>query len=340
MSETASTRARDFTWSKEPEPHRIRTKAMLKENKEVRKFITKNPFSFIIILTAVGVQVGMAWLLHDKPWWAIVLGAFLVGAFAAHTLFVMIHEVSHNLIFKKRWMNRLAGILANMPHILPSSESFARYHMKHHAFQGVHELDADLAGYWEAKLVGNSTIMKALWLLLYPLFQISRPFRLKEIKLFDTWIVINWLFQIAFDVAIFLWLGPWAILYMFLSLCFGIGLHPLGARWIQEHYLTYPPQETYSYYGMLNTLNFNVGYHNEHHDFPSVPWNHLPKVKKMFPEYYDNLVSHTSYTKLLFKFLFDRKLSLFSRMLRKERGGLKLEDAVEIDQQILSKEPA
>ena len=47
----------------------------------------------------------------------------------------------------------------------------------------------------------------------------------------------------------------------------------MGARWIQEHYLTHGEQETYSYYGPLNTVAFNVGFHNEHHDFPSVPWN-------------------------------------------------------------------
>ena len=55
-----------------------------------------------------------------------------------------------------------------------------------------------------------------------------------------------------------------------------MGLHPLGARWIQEHYLVHGEQETTSYYGILNVPALNVGYHNEHHDFPSVPWNRLP----------------------------------------------------------------
>ena len=62
---------------------------------------------------------------------------------------------------------------------------------------------------------------------------------------------------------------------MLLSFVFSIGLHPVGARWIQEHYLIAPPQETYSYYGPLNKVAFNVGYHNEHHDFSFVPWNNL-----------------------------------------------------------------
>src|SRR6202043_878588 len=101
---------------------------------------------------------------------------------------------------------------------------------------------------------------------------------------------------------------------------------PLGGRWVQEHYLTQGEQETYSYYGVLNRVAFNVGYHNEHHDFPSVPWNKLPKINERASDYYDSLVSHRSWTKLFFRFIFDRELSLYSRITRKNRGKIRLTD--------------
>jgi sphingolipid delta-4 desaturase len=196
----------------------------------------------------------------------------------------------------------------------------------------VHELDADLPNKWEAKLINNSFLGKALWLLFYPFFQIFRLSRLREIQTFDIWIVLNFLANAAFTVAIWYFLGWHSLAYLLLSFSFSVGLHPLGARWVQEHYLTHSvEQETYSYYGGLNVVAFNVGFHNEHHDFPSIPWNKLPEIKKTAPEYYDTLFYHKSWTKLFFQFLFDKEISLFNRILRKERGKVALTDVSKPD---------
>jgi sphingolipid delta-4 desaturase len=171
--------------------------------------------------------------------------------------------------------------------------------------------------------------------LFYPVFQVFRISRLKEIKPFDKWVALNFAMEILFITAIWMWLGPKAISFLLLSFFFSVGLHPLGARWIQEHYLTHEQQETYSYYGVLNRVAFNVGYHNEHHDFPSIPWNKLPQIRKTAPVFYDTLYYHTSWTKLFFRFLFDRKISLFSRVIRKERGKVKLTDESKPDLELV-----
>ena len=266
----------------------------------------------------------MAYLLRNQSFWFVLTIAYVLGAFANHGLFVMIHECTHDLIFKRRFFNLLAAILSDLPNSIPSGISFRRYHLKHHSFQGVYDLDADLPSKWEARLIGNTAIGKAIWLLFFPLFQALRPPRLREIKFSSVWTWTNVLIIFSFNIFIFTIWGPNALFYLFFSLVFAIGLHPLGARWIQEHYVVNPPQETYSYYGPLNLLAFNVGYHNEHHDFPSIPWNRLPQIRSIASAYYNSLVYHTSWTRLLFRFLFDKNISLFSRVERQERAGLKV----------------
>lgn len=321
----------DFIYSEASEPHRTRTKEILQQFPDMRKLIGKNPLTIFAIIGLVSMQLVLSWLLADQSWWLVIGVAYFLGAFADHALFVMIHECAHKLIFKSPSANRIAGILANIPLVFPSSVSFEKYHIKHHSFQGIHELDGDLPNHWEAKLINNFFIGKVIWLLFYPFFQLFRFHRLQEIKPFNKWVALNWAVQILFIVAIAYVLGTKAIFFLVFSFFFSVGLHPLGARWIQEHYLTHGEQETYSYYGIANKVAFNVGYHNEHHDFPSVPWNKLPQIRKDAPDFYNTLSYHKSWTRLFFRFLFDKEISLYSRILRKNRGKVALTDKSQPD---------
>jgi hypothetical protein len=47
----------DFVYSQEQEPHRTRTKVILKEHPEVRNLIGKNPYTFLVILGVVALQL-------------------------------------------------------------------------------------------------------------------------------------------------------------------------------------------------------------------------------------------------------------------------------------------
>jgi sphingolipid 4-desaturase/C4-monooxygenase len=325
----------EFVHSSAPEPHRARTKRLLKERPEIRNLIGNYPGTLVWTLAIVVGQLAIAWFVAGRSWWWVFGAAYLVGAFANHALFVVIHECTHKLVFRKKAGNTLTGLLANLPLAFPSYIGFAKYHIKHHAFQGIYELDADLPYEWEARLFGRSVLGKMLWLALFPFVEFLRPLRIEGMRMIDGWTLINAAIQFGFDGAVWMVLGPKALIYLVASFFFSIGLHPLGARWIQRHYLVggTSEQETFSYYGKLNALAFNVGYHNEHHDFPSVSWNKLPRIYAAAPDVYGNLFYHTSWTRLLVRFLTDPTVSLHDRVVRRDRGKVAFDDAVIPDQE-------
>jgi len=112
----------------------------------------------------------------------------------------------------------------------------------------------------------------------------------------------------------FIAFGPNGLLYLFFSFWFSVGgLHPLSARWLQEHFAFAPNQGTFDYYGPLNTLALNIGYHNEHHDFHEIPWTRLPQLTVIAPEFYNTLTCHRSLFALLVTFIFDPSYSLGTR---------------------------
>ena len=304
----------DFIHTDEPQIHPQRRKEILARYPLVRELTGRSRWSAPAVFLMVAAQFAIAWLLRDQPWWLVILAAYVVGAVLAHGLYVMIHEATHNNVLKGTVNNKLAAIFADLALVFPGSMVFRRFHLIHHRQMGELDNDADIAPAREARLVGSSWWRKTLWLFFFSVSQAARPLKMPHVKMWDAWSVANVLVVMGVNVAVFFLLGPLALLYLGISLFFGLGLHPMGGRWIQEHYVTQPGQETYSYYGPANRLAFNIGHHVEHHDFMNVSWRNLPKLRRMAPEFYDSFASYRSWTGLLLYFIFSRKMSPFSRI--------------------------
>jgi fatty acid desaturase len=67
---------------------------------------------------------------------------------------------------------------------------------------------------------------------------------------------------------------------------------------------------------VLNYVAFNVGYHNEHHDFPRVPGFKLPTVKKIAAEFYDDLACYDSWCSVIYQYSTRPDIAPFSRVIR------------------------
>jgi sphingolipid delta-4 desaturase len=318
--------ARGFLPAASQRPHPMRRRAILAAHPEVATLIGFDRLTAAITLGVVLGQVAIAALLGWlglRYWWLTLILAYGVGAFANHAMFVVIHDAIHNLVFRSHTLNKWVAILADLPNAVPTAMGFRCYHIKHHSHLGDYDYDADLPSRWEGDLVGNRWYMKAGWLFFFAAFQLGRLSRLKgTVPMRGRWTYINAAVIVAFDLAILFVCGPNGLFYLFASFWFSVGLHPLGARWIQEHFTFDPEQETYDYYGPLNRVALNIGYHNEHHDFPDIPWRRLPALKAMAPDFYDGLRTHPSWSGLLVKFVFDPRYTLFSRVDRSAPVGL------------------
>lgn len=283
-----------------------------------------NMVTLLQVTVAVLLQLCTAIYLCDASWLKMLVVSYFFGSFLNHNLFLAIHELSHNLAFSTPSLNRWLGIFANLPIGVPMSVTFQKYHLEHHRFQGVDGIDMDIPSQAEAQAVTN-VITKSIWVLLQLFFYAFRPVFLKP-KPPGLWEFINLAVQVSLDATLVYFWGWKALAYLILSTFVGGGMHPMAGHFISEHYVFHPDQETYSYYGPLNLMAWNVGYHNEHHDFPRIAGSRLHRLREIAPDYYDNLKSYSSWSQVIYMYIMDRTVGPFSRMKRK---GIIENDAVE-----------
>ncbi|CAL1708763.1 unnamed protein product [Somion occarium] len=275
------------------------------------------PLTKYVVLFVVSLQVTLAILLrHTKvlsPWFIFI--AYAIGGTANHNLFLAIHEITHNLAFKGVKANKALAIFANLPIGIPYSTAFKKYHIEHHKALGEDGVDTDLPTRLELICL-NNVLGKVFFATFQILFYALRPGFVRSQEL-TQWHFLNLVVQLVFDYVLITNFGIRPFIYLLASSFFAGSLHPLSGHFIAEHYLWDGlAQETYSYYGPLNVLAYNVGYHNEHHDFPAVAWTRLPALRELAPEFYDTLPSHPSWPMVIINFIRDPEVGIFARVKR------------------------
>jgi sphingolipid delta-4 desaturase len=321
------------------EPHASRRKLILEKHPEIKQLMSVDPMFKWTVTAAVLLQLLTFYLIRDitDPITLFLIAYCWVGVIN-HSMMLAVHEIAHGQAFGQNHVvkNKLFGMFANLPLGFPMSVTFKKYHLKHHRYQGIDVIDTDIPSEWETRIFTN-TFLKAIWVMLQPFFYAFRPILIYPLPP-EKMEGLNWIVSLSFDYFIVKFFGWHVLAVMVFGSIMAMGMHPVAGHFISEHYIMFNKDdvnqgdkmvdgvvahngkplipETCSYYGILNKITFNVGYHVEHHDFPSIPGSRLPLVKKIAPEFYDCLPYHSSWTYVLYKYITDPTVGPFARVKR------------------------
>ncbi|CEG39087.1 sphingolipid delta-desaturase des1-like [Plasmopara halstedii] len=199
----------DFHWTPTDEPHATRRKLIMAKYPEVKKLFGHCWKTKYLVAATVTLQTYLALYAQYMSWPIYLVLMYCISGTANHGMMMAMHEVSHNLGFKKPLHNRLLGVFANLPIGVPSSISFRRYHLEHHRYQGEDGVDTDLPTEFEAKIFTNK-FSKFVFVVFQLFFYAGRP----------------------------LFVNPKSpgLLYLLLGTLLGAGVHPVAGHFIAEHY--------------------------------------------------------------------------------------------------------
>ena len=254
----------------------------------------------------IGYGGGLA-LLVSEPIWGRVIGVVLL----AHAMVIaayLVHECAHNTIFADKAHNARLGALLNWV----TGACYERFEDIRHKHNRHHTDRADVVAFdYRPRLKRHPVVLKIIqaleWLyipaveLMMHALSIALPFvqpqrRDKRLRVITILIVRLGLFY-----GLFL-LSPWApvfyaVAYMgFLTVMHFMDVHqhtyevietldrkrgPEAKRFDRE----YEHRHTYSNlvsvrHPWLNLVTLNFGYHNAHHERPTVPWYRLPSLHR------------------------------------------------------------
>ena len=199
-----------------PIPHGGRAKRILREHPEVRRLIGRNAGTFWITAGIVAFQVAVAWLLRGSPWWLIVAHGHS-GRLARRPRAVGHHPRvhpqpdlpvargqhadGHARQFPHR-RSRGLRLLSAVPHEAPRLPRRLRPRRRRPEQAGRRGSSATRHG---ARRSGSCC---------FPIVQLTRPPRLKELRPIDRWVVVNFIVQMSFNAAVWFLISPAALGYL------------------------------------------------------------------------------------------------------------------------------
>lgn len=308
--------------------HQRRRQAIQQEFPAVQKLVGPDSRTQYYAYALVIIQVWVAYIVRDSFLGAVILG-ITFSPYVGFAVLTLIHEVSHSLVFSIPLYNRLLGIFTNVVFLAPLSEVFRQHHNMHHSHLGDVKKDVDVPGEREMRVVGNSALLKMVWLIFSVFILPIRSVKKLPVK-WGPLMVLNWVVCLSFTFFV-LYLSLPAFVYLILGMALSQSMHPANARQVQRHIKLNTKEKggagytedantplhkyklnTYSYYGGMNFLTLNVGFHVEHHDFGNIAWTRLPELRRIAGEkwYPTKAAYHTRGVSEIISFITNPQITL------------------------------
>ena len=234
-----------------------------------------------------------------------VLAVMFIGA-RQHALLILGHDASHFRTLKTRWQNDLFANIFMMWPTFASVEGFRKFHGTHHQYTNLpdvgnrhiwytHDAAGDLAPDWQfpKTRLGLVFVLLRRAAFLTGLFWIVRGLVGSTLIPSPGWMRAARFGFYASSIVVLTSFGLWSsfLLYWILPFCtWHIAAQYM--RLICEHSAVESDEEEYSitrstiptWLERVFILPCNVGYHLEHHWYPSVPFYRLPELHQALME--------------------------------------------------------
>ncbi len=230
-----------------------------------------------------------------------LITVMFIGA-RQHALIIMGHDASHYRYLPIRWQNELFGNLLLMWPVFASVEAFRKFHGTHHQYTNLpndgnrhiwytHDAAGELEPGWKfpKTRLGLVLVLLRRAFFLTGLFWIVRGLVGASLIPSPHWLLAAKLAFYGSAAGALTYFGAWYafLLYWIVPYCtWHIAIQ--YARLICEHSAVESEEEEYAitrttiptWLESIFILPRNVGYHIEHHWYPSVPFYRLPELHR------------------------------------------------------------
>ena len=263
-------------------------------------YLLKVPFLYSLWI-ASGV---LLYKMQDSQWFLpIGIAVSLLVPSLVRGLGSIAHDAAHGCVFKSKAASYWIGLLCWSPTGM-SYTIYSNYHLHHHRITNTYP---DVDNFVVTDYTKNPVLAKMLMLVVYsfayPIYFMFQMFRYT--KRLSTWKKIRMNLELA---AMFSVIGlmahylPGKVFFFFYGVPFILGAILASTTSLIEHFQMDPgDDDAYSsrtYATKMPLLNFvwnNLGYHNEHHKYPGIPWYNLKRFHEAAYPHYDAKVKAEVY---------------------------------------------